>query len=106
MDVRANFVTLVKLWSNYSNLWPAGPVFMHFCAVLKYILQPTGKTNDDISGRFFGPVGLDNRVKYRYPRLNISREIDQESTGDAFRLSFFTITSDRKQFVTSYPVGL
>ena len=46
---------------------------MYFCAVFNYILQPTEKPSDVISGRLVGPIVPDKGEEFCDPHLNISR---------------------------------
>ena len=62
---------------------------MHFCAVVSYILQPTGKASDIISGRFVAPDCRNMPLKYRDPRLNRSREVPPEVVGGVIFGGFF-----------------
>ena len=69
-----------KQWPNYLTLRPTLPVlriafpqyFMAFCS------RPEA-TSDVISGRFVWPLIPDKRVKFGYPRINLSREITPEA---------------------------
>ena len=53
----------------------------HFRAVAVFncVLQPSGNSYDVLSGRFAGPFVPGKSVKFRGPRLNLSREIPPEA---------------------------
>ena len=71
---------------------------MHICAVFNFILQPTGSSD----GRFVRLIVSDKCAQFGYTCLNRSREIRPKAIGGRI----FTINSNQKQLVMSYPVWL
>ena len=110
-SVKFNVSLLVILPQTVTELYtsmPASPVLRtFFCAVLNHILHPIGKASDFISGNRVGSIVHDKPVKFRDPSLNRSREIPPEAFGGCIFDRFSTsITANRTQPVTSYPVWL
>ena len=87
------------------KLWPAGPFLCTFVQYLVAFCSRPEAVSDVTSGRFVGPMVPDKRVKFRYPRLNHSREIPPDAVA-VFDGFFLAITSHCKSLVMSYLVLL